>query len=279
MPVYLSAHAINGKRQNQTLQTVAAHNTRAIKAELRGGTGARIDPRRVHLNRTLAGPETAAEIVASHARILEAFGVKPKRKDQITLIECVVDPSQPLDDLMAFFEAAMHWLVCWYDCPLLHAVVHFDESAPHMHCLFVPIRDGRLQGDAVMGKRADLIRMQREFQAAVGKRFDITPLPKLGAAERKRATLQIVDSIIRQGARLDANQKHQLGKALQAASDFPSLATAFGVAIETPIGVETPRQEAGKNPTPNNVLGVASAHPLTGRKKRAANEPDAKLAS
>ncbi|WP_199155273.1 plasmid recombination protein [Chromobacterium sp. ASV23] len=247
MPAYLSAHAINGKRPNQTLQTVAAHNTRSIAAELRGGPGARIDPKRVHLNRVIAGPETAEEIVASHARILEAFGVKPKRKDQITLIECVVDPSQQLADLMAFFEAAKDWLVCWYDCPLLHAVVHFDESTPHMHCLFIPIRDGRLQGDAVMGKRADMIRMQREFQAAVGKRFDIAPPPKLGAAERRRATLQIIDAISRQGAQFSADQKHQLSKALQTAPDFPSLATAFGIAITTPatpIGVEEADKEA-----------------------------------
>ena len=247
MPAYLSAHGINGRRPNQTLQTVAAHNTRSIAAELRGGPGARIDPARVHLNRVIAGPETAEEIVASHARILEMFSAQPKRRDQITLIEVVADPGQQLEKPMAFFEAAKDWLVCWYDCPLLHAVVHFDEAAPHAHYLFIPIRDGRLQGDAVMGKRPDMARMQREFHAAVCKRFDIHSPAKLGATERKRVALQIVDTILRQGARLSADQKHQLGKALQTAPDFPSLATAFGVEITTPatpIGVEEADKEA-----------------------------------
>ncbi|MEN2426300.1 plasmid recombination protein [Chromobacterium vaccinii] len=247
MPAYLSAHGINGRRPNQTLQTVAAHNTRSIAAELRGGPGARIDPARVHLNRVIAGPETAEEIVASHARILEMFSAQPKRRDQITLIEVVADPGQQLEKPMAFFEAAKDWLVFWYDCPLLHAVVHFDEAAPHAHYLFIPIRDGRLQGDAVMGKRPDMARMQREFHAAVCKRFDIHSPAKLGATERKRVALQIVDTILRQGARLSADQKHQLGKALQTAPDFPSLAAAFGVAISTPatpIGVEEADKEA-----------------------------------
>ncbi|WP_158677390.1 plasmid recombination protein [Chromobacterium vaccinii] len=244
MPAYLSAHGINGKKQNQTLQTVAAHNTREIQAELRGGPGARIDPSRVHLNRTLAGPETAEEIVASHARILEMFGAQPKRKDQITLIEVVADPGQQLENPMAFFEAAKDWLVCWYDCPLLHAVVHYDEAAPHMHCLLVPVRDGRLQGDAIMGKRGDLARMQRDFQATVCKRFGIDPPPKMSAAERKRASLQIIDALIRQGARLSADQKHQLAQALQTAADFPSLVAAFSTAKPTPIGVEKPSKKA-----------------------------------
>ncbi|WP_434655716.1 plasmid recombination protein [Chromobacterium violaceum] len=244
MAVYLAAHAINGKKQNQTLQTVAAHNTRSIAAELRGGPGARIDPARVHLNRILAGPNTAEEIVASHARILEMFGAQPKRKDQITLIEAVVDPRQPLEDPIAFFEAAKDWLVCWYDCPLLSAVAHFDESAPHMHCLFVPIRDGRLQGDAIMGKRGDLARMQCDFQAAICKRFVIDPPPKMPAVERKRASLQIIDALIQQGARLSADQKHQLAQALQAATNFQSLVAAFSTAKPTPIGVGKPSQKA-----------------------------------
>ncbi|UTH72236.1 plasmid recombination protein [Chromobacterium sp. IIBBL 290-4] len=247
MPAYLSAHAINGKRPNQNLQTIAAHNTRSIAAELRGGPGARIDPARVHLNRVIAGPETAEEIVASHARILEMFGAQPKRKDQIVLLEVVVDPKQPLEDPVAFFEATKDWLVSWYDCPLLHAVVHFDEAELHAHYLFVPIRDGRLQGDVVMGKRPDMARMQRDFQAAVCKRFGIDPPAKMPAAERKSAARQIVDAVIRQGARLSADQKHQLGKALQVAPDFQSLAMAFGVAISTPaipIGVDDADKEA-----------------------------------
>lgn len=53
---------------------------------------------------------------------------------------------------------------------VISAVIHYDETTPHLHILSVPLtQDGRLSAREIIGNRANLSRMQTEFFEQVGK--------------------------------------------------------------------------------------------------------------
>ena len=51
------------------------------------------------------------------------------------------------------------------------AVVHKDETTPHMHVNFVPLKNGKLTAKEVIGNRKDLELMQDKFFSKSIKRF------------------------------------------------------------------------------------------------------------
>lgn len=57
---------------------------------------------------------------------------------------------------------------------VISAVIHYDETTPHMHILSVPLtHDGRLSAREIIGNRANLSRMQTEFFEQVGKEYGL----------------------------------------------------------------------------------------------------------
>lgn len=266
MAAYIALESINGKaKASQTPINAARHNLRTIKAEMKGRPGDHIDPKRTKLNRILRGPGNPDEVVALMNKRISDYGAKAVRKDQIMMFEVVVDPNQTIQDVDDFFEAAVLWMVDWFDCPLVSAVVHYDETKPHMHMLFVPLLEGRLQGDRVMGKRQDLRRMHKAFQAQVGKRFGLADQKKFTAKERTIAANAVMAKITygRPADWLSADALFQLRKAISNASDFDRLVSAFGLDEDkNPIGVHVDTQDAQENVTqkhnPYQCVGVQS---------------------
>lgn len=57
---------------------------------------------------------------------------------------------------------------------VISAVIHYDETTPHMHILSVPLtQDGRLSAREIVGNRTNLSRMQTEFFEQVGKKYEL----------------------------------------------------------------------------------------------------------
>lgn len=57
---------------------------------------------------------------------------------------------------------------------VISAVIHYDETTPHLHILSVPLtQDGRLSAREIVGNRANLSRMQTEFFEQVGKEYGL----------------------------------------------------------------------------------------------------------
>ena len=57
---------------------------------------------------------------------------------------------------------------------VISAVVHYDETTPHMHVVSVPLtRDGRLSARDVVGNRTQMRRTQTEFYEQVGKGYGL----------------------------------------------------------------------------------------------------------
>lgn len=70
---------------------------------------------------------------------------------------------------------------------VISAVVHYDETTPHLHILSVPLtQDGRLSAREIVGNRANLNRMQTEFFEQVGKGYGLERGVQMDGQEKKK---------------------------------------------------------------------------------------------
>lgn len=70
---------------------------------------------------------------------------------------------------------------------VVSAVVHYDETTPHLHILSVPLtHDGRLSAREIVGNRANLSRMQTEFFEQVGKGYGLERGVQMDGQEKKK---------------------------------------------------------------------------------------------
>lgn len=57
---------------------------------------------------------------------------------------------------------------------VISAIVHYDETTPHMHVISIPItKDGRLSARDVIGNKANMIHLQDEFFQNVGQEYGL----------------------------------------------------------------------------------------------------------
>ena len=179
---------------------VMRHNARELQAEIGVGADCGIDASRIHLNVTLYGAATADGVAMAARDAMREHGIVAPRKNATLGIEIIVSLPADLDiDHQAYFRDAMAWAQQHYRVPLLSAILHNDESNPHLHLVLLPVRDGKLVGSELLGDRATMKTMQKDFHEQVGKRYGLRmPAPKKlhSAAERAagltllRATLQ-----------------------------------------------------------------------------------------
>lgn len=70
---------------------------------------------------------------------------------------------------------------------VISAVIHYDETTPHMHILSVPLtQDGRLSAREIVGNRTNLSRMQTEFFEQVGKEYGLARGIQMDGQEKKK---------------------------------------------------------------------------------------------
>ncbi len=172
------------------IKTAARHNLREIQAEL--GAGSHINPAQTCRNMRLAGPETAAELADLADNAMQDAGVGTLRKDAVRAIELLI--SLPADfapaKLEGFFADALAWVRAFFGVPVLSAVVHRDEEAPHMHALLLPLANGRMVGSDLVGNRGRLQAIQAGFFESVACRYGLSrprPEKRLSRALRDEA--------------------------------------------------------------------------------------------
>ena len=176
---------VNGRKPCDLL-TAARHNLREIQAEM--GSIGRIDPGRSSTNTILAGPADAAEVKALAVSLLAAAELNPAamRRDHVQALEFVfsVPPSSGVDPA-AYLARCFAWLVGALPLPVLSAVSHADEVAPHLHVLLLPLADGVHVGGKPV-ERPKLLRLRWLFQRG-GRACRIAA--RVGQAARTGQTL------------------------------------------------------------------------------------------
>lgn len=175
----------------------ARHNRRQIQSEL-GAAGA-IHADRMHLNGTLAGPDTADGVAELAKALMVQAGVGKLRKDAVRALEIVfsLPPGCQIDDSV-YFRDCMAWVLSHYGGAVLSADVHRDESALHMHLLLLPLVEGRMVGSRMMGNRQKLAATHADFHAAVASHYGLNRAPaRLAGASRQAAAAQVVTELKR----------------------------------------------------------------------------------
>lgn len=212
---YFAAKSVSmsrcGGRKPSSLLQAARHNLREIQAEL--GASGHINAMRTRDNVVLHGPGTAEAVQTRASELLAAAAVDmaTKRRDHCQAVEVVfsLPPGTPVDPL-AYFRRCLDWVAAAMGLPVLSAVVHLDEAAPHAHVLLLPLAKGVHVGSAPIASAA-LRELRDRFFAAVA-----------GPAGLKRS-----------GARLAGNAKRQAVRAVigrcEAMGIPESLGTLWGV--------------------------------------------------
>ena len=130
----------------------------------------RIKPERTHLNYNLAPTDAEARVAAAMAKHRIKAGRAP-RKDAVVMADWVVTrPSDcPKEREKEFFKSVVGFVGDRYGKDnLLGAWVHMDETTPHVHVAFVPVRDDKLLASKVLD-RNDL----RSFHKQLSERVKV----------------------------------------------------------------------------------------------------------
>jgi len=169
---------------SRTIIKAARHNLREIQAEI--GADSHIDPLKSNLNVIVRGSAIAAEVAKEAVNLMEQGMEKSKlrrlRKDAVLGLEMLVSlPASSDIDEQAFFRDSIAWAEGFFEIPILSAIIHNDEAAPHCHVIMLPLFDGRMIGSGLVGNQKRLLAIQDDFHAKVGQAYG---LKRGGAAKR-----------------------------------------------------------------------------------------------
>jgi hypothetical protein len=143
------------------------------------------DPAKKHLNKTIFGSGNLGKDVQSKLDKL----TKLPRKNAVLCMDGMLSISPELFDkkgnLNAWANGAKKWLHEQFGDNLVSAVVHLDESSPHISFAVVPVdtkKDGRkvLNARDMFGKQA-LADMQKSYNVAMQKLIPEIQPPKHGS--------------------------------------------------------------------------------------------------
>lgn len=188
------------------IATAARHNLREIQAEI--GADSHIDPLKTSLNVVLRGAGRAADVAAEAVRLMEQAQLKkPLQKNGVHGLEILFSlPSSSGIAEVDYFTEAVAWAELFFEIPILSAVIHNDEAAPHCHAIMLPLFDGRMIGSALVGNRKRLLAMQADFHAKVGQGYGLKrgePAKRYSGAARVSAADRVVTALRKSKNSLD----------------------------------------------------------------------------
>jgi hypothetical protein len=221
---------------NRKVEIVARHNLREIVAER--GADSHIDVERIKDNYIIAGASTAAGVADyEHELLADACLSKKLRKDAVRALELVFSlPPDTVIDHRAYFVAAFEWARQYYDAPILSAVVHLDESAPHCHVVILPLVDGKMDGSRLFGNHDKFIATLEDFYQQVASKFGLprqVPHKRISPAIRQGLAASMLAAIKANTSALNEPAVKDALIALMAANP-ELLAIALGIDIPEP---------------------------------------------
>lgn len=130
------------------------------------------DAGRLQDNTILKGPSTVAEAMAAW----DARAPESVRRNAVPAVEFVVTASPEALATMSrtdqdeYFRRALDWIERRHGAEnVLSAMVHRDETSPHLQVMVIPLDDrGRLNARELVGGKTTLNRMQTDFAQTVG---------------------------------------------------------------------------------------------------------------
>ena len=157
----------------RSLATAAAMARHALRA----GRVENADPARTGDNEVLIGGRTPAAVMGAIRAKLPA----DRRHNAVPCVEVFVGASPEhmhklsRQDQDAYMRGALEWIGREFGgaANIVSAVVHRDESTPHMQVLLVPLLDGTLNAKKLIGNRAAMQDRQTRFAHDCGKPYGL----------------------------------------------------------------------------------------------------------
>lgn len=72
-----------------------------------------------------------------------------------------------------FFEDCLEWHKKEYGDKIISAVIHYDETTPHLHILSIPEKDGKLNAKAITGDERKCAQRQTDIAREVGTKHGL----------------------------------------------------------------------------------------------------------
>lgn len=152
-------YAILRVRKLKSLVQISAagrHNSRRGKVP-------NADPELTKLNQELVPPHPQGVATAFRERLPAKV-----RKNAVLAVEALFATSTPVSDVASWAKSSLEWAKDrWGSANILSATLHLDEATPHLHCLVLPMKDGKLRGRDLVGNRSTLSEMQDSYHRAV----------------------------------------------------------------------------------------------------------------
>lgn len=153
------------------------HLGAALAHNFRERHTANADAARQGDNTVLKGPGNGQDVIAAW----EARAPEKIRKNAVHALEYFVGASPEKMANMnrrqqdAYFRKALNWFETKHGADnVLSAVIHRDETTPHLQLLVIPLdARGKLNARELVGGKANLSKMQTDFAREVGKDFGL----------------------------------------------------------------------------------------------------------
>lgn len=187
----------------RTLAAAEAHNRRKIPVEL--DSFAHIDPSRSALNRELISlngislEDTILDVL--HKRGVDLKHRTNKRPDKGYAIEWLFSVTVGYTgNHLELYADCLSWLESYFpDCPLVHAVVHYDENEPHMHVIMIPLQGSRLPASDLLSYKGGARTRINSLYAALGGKHGLVPRASLRGAVKKAAAKAVIEVLNHRG--------------------------------------------------------------------------------
>ncbi len=131
-----------------------------------------IDPEKTHLNYELTDRDRSIPYDRQIKQYINDNKISKRalRKDAVLCNEWIITSDKAFfenmspDQIKNFFETAKNFFAERYgNSNIAYAMVHLDESTPHMHLGLVPMQNGKLSSKALFGSRDQLKEIQEAF--------------------------------------------------------------------------------------------------------------------
>lgn len=109
------------------------------------------------------------------------LGIIPKRRDAVLITEFIFSASPSLfvnmndNEIRQYFQDCYNWVAEQYGIDnIVSAMVHLDETTPHMHLCIMPItRDNKLCANDLFGNGGKLSKMQDNVHEKVFSKYGL----------------------------------------------------------------------------------------------------------
>ena len=131
-----------------------------------------IDPEKTHLNYELTDRDRSIPYDRQIKQYINDNKISKRalRKDAVLCNEWIITSDKTFFENMSpeqikdFFETAKNFFAERYgNSNIAYAMVHLDESTPHMHLGLVPMQNGKLSSKSLFGSRDQLKEIQEAF--------------------------------------------------------------------------------------------------------------------